>query len=76
MYLSVNRRRAARVVNLYDFLLKNHYNEFVMENGSLRLISDHSVSIAPDYTGYKDFGNGEKGNSVDFLTSFLGYSIL
>lgn len=65
--------RAARRANLYDFLLRRHYNDVKKEGNSLRLLDNNSVSVKAGYSGYTDFATGEKGNSVDFLTNYLGY---
>lgn len=45
---------------------------------SLKLIANPSVSIKEGYSGYVDFsgaGIKGKGNSIDFLVKFLGYSV-
>ena len=65
--------RAARRANLFDFLLLHHYRDVKKEGNSLRLLDDNSVSVKAGYSGYTDFATGEKGNSVDFLTTYLGY---
>jgi len=65
--------RAARRANLFDFLLRHHYRDVKKEGNSLRLLDDNSVSVKAGYSGYTDFATGEKGNSVDFLTTYLGY---
>lgn len=65
----------ARITNLYDFLLKNHPDAFTREGDSLRMKSNNSISIKRGFCGYTDFSNGDKGNSVDFLTKHMGYSL-
>lgn len=65
---------AARVTDLYGFLLARHPQDVVRKGDSLRLVCNHSVSVRIGYTGYKDFADGSHGNSVDCLTRFLGYS--
>ena len=67
--------RAARRVNLYDFLLSRHPNDVTVEGDSLRLACDHSVSIKRGYTGYMDFADYSTGNSVDCLTRYFGYTL-
>lgn len=37
--------------------------------------TNNSISIKDGYTGYYDFSTGDKGNSVDFLTKYLGYDV-
>lgn len=41
----------------------------------MRYSDNNSISIKQGYTGFYDFETGEKGNSVDFLTRHLGYTI-
>lgn len=48
--------------------------DFAKEGDSLRPKANHSLSIRKGYCGYKDFATGETGNSIDFLTTYLGYS--
>lgn len=77
--------QAARVVDLYDWALR-HPDLFEAEGrgegASLRLKSNHSISIKQGYCGYKDFAaeNDEsraaKGNSIDFLVKHLGYDFV
>ena len=70
-----NQIQAARHVDLYDFLLYHHPGDVKREGDSLRLKANHSVSVKRGYNGYKDFSTGETGNSLTFLTTYLGYSL-
>ncbi len=72
-WVSSDAIKAARRANLYDFLLRRHYGDVKKEGASLRLRDNPSVSIKRGYSGYTDFSTGDKGNSVDFLTNYLGY---
>lgn len=65
----------ARTADLYDFLLRYHANQFKIEGKSLRPTDNHSISIKRGYSGYYDFSNGEKGNSIDFLIRHMGYTL-
>lgn len=67
--------KLARMADLYEYLCQNHPDIIIIQGDSIRLKSNHSVSIKRGYSGYTDFSTGEKGNSIDFLTRFLGYSI-
>lgn len=67
--------QTARKTNLYQFLLANHANLFKIVSHSLRMQTNNSISIKDGYTGYYDFSTGDKGNSVDFLTKYLGYDV-
>lgn len=73
-WVSETAKRAARTVNLYDFLLVQHPDQVKPEGDSLRLRANHSVSVKRGYSGYTDFSDGTTGNTVDFLVHFLGYS--
>ena len=64
--------RSARKADLYAFLLRTHPDAVERQGGSLRLCSNHSISIRRGYTGYRDFATGETGNSIDFLIRCLG----
>ena len=68
--------RAARVTNLYDFIVRNHPDTVIHEGRSLRLKTNHSVSVREGYCGYTDFSTNETGNSIDFLVTYLGYSFM
>lgn len=74
IYVPVEARKAARRANLYNFLLRHHYNDVKKEGNSLRLLDNNSVSIKEGYSGYFDFSTKEKGNSIKFLMEFLDYS--
>lgn len=66
----------ARHADLYAFLVKYHNSDFTKEGDSIRLKSNHSISIKKGYTGYKDFATGETGNSIDFLKNYMGYNFV
>lgn len=68
--------RAARRADLYGFLLRMHSQDVVREGDSLRLRSDHSVSVKRGYAGYTDFATDETGNAVDLLTRYLDYDLV
>ena len=66
----------ARHADLYAFLVKYHNSDFTNEGDSIRLKSNHSISVKKDYTEYKDFSTGETGNSIDFLKNYMGYTFV
>ncbi len=76
-------KRAARITDLYEWG-KNRPDLFVIEgqgdSASLRLRSNHSISIKRGYCGFRDFAGGEgraaKGNAIDFLMEHLGYTFI
>lgn len=67
--------KAARIVNLYAFLLSHHPDAVKQEGNSLRLRSNNSVSVKRDYSGFSDWSTGETGNAVTFLVKYLGYEL-
>jgi len=67
---------SARHADLYAFLIKYHNSDFTNESDSIRLKSNHSISIKKGYTGYKDFATGETENSIDFLKNYMGYNFV
>lgn len=64
----------ARQTNLYNYLYQKHFDRFNLEGGSLRLKSNHSISIAPNYVGFYDFATRESGDAIHFLMDYMGYS--
>ena len=70
------RAKAARHADLYAFLVKYHDSNFKHEGDSIRPKDNHSISIKKGYNGYKDFSNGETGNSIDYITRYMGYTFL
>lgn len=74
MHYTRNQILIAHQANLYEFLHHNYISLFTIEGKSLRLKSNHSISIAPGYMGYRDFATDETGDAIDFLTRYLGYS--
>lgn len=66
----------ARFTSLYDFLISQHRDSIKVEGDSVRLSSNHSVSVKRNYFGYLDFATGEKGNPIDFLIKYFGYTFV
>ena len=67
--------KLARMADLYEYLCKNHPDIIIIQGDSIRIRDNHSISIKRGYSGYTDFATGEKGNSIDFLAKYMGYSI-
>lgn len=74
--VSKEQIKAARHADLYAFLIKNHTCSFTCEGDSIRPKNNHSISIKRGYSGYKDFSNGETGNSIEFLVNHMGYTFV
>ncbi len=66
--------KAARHADLYAFLVKYHDSDFKHEGDSLRPKDNHSIYIKKGYNAYKDFSNDETGNSIDYVTKYMGYT--
>lgn len=75
MQFTKEQMQRARKADLYDYLSRNHMDTHKREGQSLHPRDNHSLSIRRGYCGYLDFANGEHGNSVDYLTRYLGYPI-
>lgn len=73
-YISPEQITAARHADLHAFLIRHHDTDFIREGNSIRPKNNHSISIKQGYCGYKDFSTSETGNSIDFLTKYMGYS--
>jgi len=74
MYMDQNLVRAARRVDLAEYLLLCHPDRVKIVGHSLRLRDHDSLFIRFGYCGYMRFSNGEHGNSIDFLMRYFGYS--
>lgn len=77
MQYSKEQRQIANRVDLYEFLLKKH-PDLCKKEGSryLRFRNDNSVIVGKGKSGYKDCAIGKGGSNIDFLTNFLGYSLV
>lgn len=71
-----DQRAKALSVDLYSFLLNHHGSSVRKEADSLRLLSNHSVSVKRGYRGYRDFETDETGNNIDFLVNHMGYTVV
>lgn len=72
-WVSQTAIRRARRVCLYDFLVSRHPDDVEREGDSLRLASNHSVSVRRGYAGYMDFADGSTGNAIEYLMNYLSY---
>ena len=75
-YMKVNREQitAARRSDLFDFLRQTYPDKFIRTPRNLFLKENQSLVIHIGYSGYRDYATVETGNSIDFLTRYLGYS--
>lgn len=73
-YIPTETYRHACSVDLYRYLLDMHPAEVKREGHSLVLTRDKHVSLKQGYHGYMNFSKGDKGNNIDLLTRYLGYS--
>ena len=64
----------ARKQDLYEFLLLKHNEEVIRVGNTLKLKQKKSVKIRKGYAGYIDYATGERGNSIDLLMQYFGYS--
>lgn len=72
--VSKDQYKRACSVDLYEFLLQNHPSAVKVEYSSALLLADKHVSVKRGYHGYRNFRTDEKGNNIDYLMNFLGYS--
>ena len=69
--------RAARVRSLWDYLSRFHPEEFrPVGTDMLCARAKDSIYIKRGFPGFNDFSSGKHGNSVDFLTAYLGYGFV
>ena len=74
--VSEHDKKIARVTDLYSYLMDNHRDLVEVHGNSLQLVNNHSLSIKRGYSGYHDFATNDNGNSIDFLTKYLGYDFV
>lgn len=51
-----------------------HNEEVIRVGNTLKLKQKKSVKIRKGYAGYIDYATGERGNSIDLLMQYFGYS--
>ena len=66
--------RAARIADLYDYLLCFHPGEFTQEGHWLRMKANTGLCMKRGCGGYKDYATGATGNSIDFLVTYMHYN--
>ena len=72
-FVSHEQIRAARKTDLYTWVLQNMPSStYKREGNSIRLTSQHALSIRKGYSGYTNFATGETGNPIDFCVHVLG----
>ena len=74
MTVSREQIAKARRADLFAFLRSRHPNRFVRTPKNLFLKENQSLVIHIGFSSYKDYATMETGNSIDFLTGYLGYS--
>lgn len=60
---------------MFEYLTTHHADsvELDRQGKTLRLKSNHSISIKDGYCGYLDFATNEHGNGIDLLCRHFGY---
>lgn len=70
------QRTAALKIDLYEFLLKYHYELFKKDGQRyLKYKNNPSIIIGKGKNGYKDCATSESGNNIEFLVNYLNYDI-
>lgn len=76
-YVSEVDKKRARMVLLASFLNTVHPGELQrISRGHYMKADRHSVKVNDRIAGYMDWGNQKGGNTIDYLTEFLGYSFV
>lgn len=70
----ISRIERARRKDVYEYLLMNHSEEVIKAGNTLKLKQKKSVKIRKGYAGYIDYATGERGNSIDLMMKYFGYS--
>ena len=66
--------RSARTADLFRYMLDHHASDVKREGTHLYLVSNRSVRVHSGVPGFHDFSTEEKGNSLEFLQKYLGYT--
>ena len=66
--------RAATNADLYDFLIRNHFDSFKKEGVWLRARFNSSLNIRQGFYGFIDFARNDSGNGIKFLSQYMHYS--
>jgi len=75
--VSYAEKQMARRVPLADFLLAKHPGELQQTaRGHWQKADNHSVKVNAGIAGYKDWASDQGGNSIDYLTQYLGYGFV
>ena len=74
MQVTPDQIRRARTAELFSYLKEHHLNAVRKTGKQMYLEADHSVCVHRGSPGFHDFETDARGNSVDFLTTFMGYS--
>ena len=75
--VTCDMKRAARRVNLYQFLCTYHSSDIIRENRYIRLKEHDSICIHENSSGYVRFSTqSETGNAIDLLTRYLSYTFV
>ena len=74
IYVSKAQYKQACAVDLGAWLLAHRSGDVKLLYGSVVLLADQHVSTKRGYHGYVDFKTGERGNNVDYLMQYLGYT--
>ena len=75
--VSYMEKQAARRVPLADFLNSKHPGELQQTaRGHWLKIDNQSLKVNAGIAGYKDWGSGKSGNSIDYLMEYLGYTFI
>lgn len=64
----------ARYANLYQFLLDNYRDDFILDGRDLRMKDDRSVTVMRDSAIFTDWATDKKGNGITFLRDYYGYT--
>ena len=77
MHVTKDAIRKARKADLTEWMERNHPEAVMTKHGSVVLTagdtSGHVLSKR-GYSGYINFHTGERGNSIDYLMRYLGYT--
>lgn len=74
MKITNAQKEQAKKINLYEYLVDNHYDDIKIEGNSLRLRNNKSICVKRGANWYHDFSTEKTGDTIELLMKEFGYT--